>query len=618
MKQHPMQQKIESVLSQLNHGLVEREHILKTALLTLLAGENLVLIGPPGTGKSLVARRLTKAFALGGEQEGGYFEYLLTKFSTPEEIFGPLSITELKANRFRRNTVGYLPMVRFAFLDEIFKASSSILNALLTILNERKYHNGSQAEDVPLQGLIAASNELPNDQDELAALYDRFLVRCFVDYVRPENREKLFETPRPLPTVRGVLDAADLAAIHDAAHAVTVPPTIVEAMQCLWAQHQESFKEDRREYLSDRRLKKVLQLMRVSAATNGRKEVDLSDVFLLKDCLWNHANNAPKLHNLILSVLKGFSYPVPKTHNPAHPASAKPATLATSANPSARSNNKFKDFKGSGTAHDPILIETLAQLVDLDRPEIGQQGYFFRQTADLDCSKLNTWLRITLKGHYHGDGHVIRGKNAGRFPLFASVEADSHITNLELHGIRLADHVKEARIVNCIFKDPWIGGMVNQMTNSLIERCYFAGSLLDELGIHFVAVTPEPKGCTIRHCALGRLESGRYTIHNCSITPQPNLAQCVENNVSIDVNKINGGVTGAKLIDAALFKQRYFENTLGWDFDTVWTWDSQNDQPALRSMGSAAKHASSPKASPDKKANTTDLLVQQIHANIWL
>ena len=95
MKQHPMQQKIESVLSQLNHGLVEREHILKTALLTLLAGENLVLIGPPGTGKSLVARRLTKAFALGGEQEGGYFEYLLTKFSTPEEIFEVMPIALL-------------------------------------------------------------------------------------------------------------------------------------------------------------------------------------------------------------------------------------------------------------------------------------------------------------------------------------------------------------------------------------------------------------------------------------------------------------------------------------------------------------------------------------------
>ena len=132
----------------MNQGLVEREATLKLALLTILAGENLVLIGPPGTGKSLVARRIASCF---GQANGGddYFEYLLTKFSTPEELFGPLSISELKQDRFKRNTAGYLPSVRLAFLDEIFKASSSILNALLTILNERIYHNGSKAVDCP-------------------------------------------------------------------------------------------------------------------------------------------------------------------------------------------------------------------------------------------------------------------------------------------------------------------------------------------------------------------------------------------------------------------------------------------------------------------------------------
>lgn len=154
-----MQEKIKTLLIQLNHGLVERENTLKAALLTVLAGENLLLIGPPGTGKSLIARRIAdclstrpdddhsdadyfKYLTLGIQADNqhddnrpdtGYFEYLLTKFSTPEEIFGPLSITELKADRFKRNTAGYLPTVHIAFLDEIFKASSSILNALLTI-----------------------------------------------------------------------------------------------------------------------------------------------------------------------------------------------------------------------------------------------------------------------------------------------------------------------------------------------------------------------------------------------------------------------------------------------------------------------------------------------------
>ena len=120
-----MKTKITRLLEQLGQGLVEREQTLKLALLTVLAGENLVLVGPPGTGKSLVARRVAQS--LSGDGPASHFEYLLTKFSTPEELFGPLSISALKADRFHRNTAGYLPTVRIAFLDEIFKASSSIL-----------------------------------------------------------------------------------------------------------------------------------------------------------------------------------------------------------------------------------------------------------------------------------------------------------------------------------------------------------------------------------------------------------------------------------------------------------------------------------------------------------
>lgn len=303
-----MRKKLKLLLSNLNQGLIAREQTVKLALLTLLAGENILLVGPPGTGKSYIARRMADSLAGDDQQAEDYFEYLLTKFSTPEEIFGPLSISELKQDRFKRNTAGYLPTVKTAFLDEIFKSSSSILNSLLTILNERVYHNGAEVQPVPLRALIAASNELPTEQTELSALYDRFLVRVFVDYVPEHQREHFFRPFEAFELQPGLrITDAELAQIATAAAQVEIPTEVAQAIQQIWIKHKEAFKEDRRESLSDRRLVKVIQLLRVSAVTNGRTKMDLSDVLLLKDCLWNHQDNAEQVIGIIQTELNAIA-----------------------------------------------------------------------------------------------------------------------------------------------------------------------------------------------------------------------------------------------------------------------------------------------------------------------
>ena len=705
-----MKQKIQTLLKQLNHGLVEREDTLKTALLTVLAGENLVLIGPPGTGKSLIARRIAESFAHSGDH--GYFEYLLTKFSTPEEIFGPLSITELKADRFKRNTAGYLPTVKMAFLDEIFKASSSILNALLTILNERVYHNGSEPQAVPMQALIAASNELPNDQEELSALYDRFLVRRFVDYVSEDNLPRLFDNAGTMPALTGPtqLTTADLSRIKDNAQSVTLPDDIRQAMQRIWAQHKETFKEDRRESLSDRRLKKVIQLLCVSAATNGRSQVDLSDVFLLKDCLWNHQDNAIKVRDLILSTLRSFSRPVQqngdlqplalqnglltyevaqdgKTLIPATPKTAVRDNVSTAlAQSNARRNTVVKGFKGSGTEQDPLLIQTVEDLMDLSRPDVGLKGFYFRQTADIDCIGLSSWTDIPFKGHYDGGGHSIQGKPDTWHHLFSVIQTQSNITNLKLKRLYLAAYAVDSHITYCtgfliqnqasnctisacesmvsLFtgiatgctisacqagsvlirgtatdctirdclavlnlslvtedKSESFGGIANELKQgNVIERCFVTGKIQKTVGYHvyFSGIAKGYSDNTIRHCALGKFElSGGCMQWRGRITdPRDTLTR--ENNAAIDTNPGNDNINGndGKTVAAALFKQRYFENTLGWDFDTVWQWDDQEDRPTLRSVG-VGSTSQQPKPVA-QAANMTDLLTQQMRANLWL
>lgn len=273
-----LRERLQTIRDALLTGLVERDIPVRLALLAALAGEHLLLIGPPGTAKSLLARRLQLAF-----NAGGYFERLLTRFSVPEELFGPLSIKELENDRYQRQIDGYLPSASVAFLDEIFKANSAILNSLLTLLNEREFDNGNVRIKTPLICVIGASNELP-EQGELDALYDRFLLRMHVDPVSEDGfRQLLALAPDPNVNVPDEirLTEADLQGIRDSASKIRIQPAVERLLRDL-----RLYLQQQNIQVSDRRWLKIVKLLRVSAFTNGRDEVSIWDAWLLQHCTW--------------------------------------------------------------------------------------------------------------------------------------------------------------------------------------------------------------------------------------------------------------------------------------------------------------------------------------------
>lgn len=167
----------------MSQSVYEKEQIIAIALLCAIAGENMFLLGPPGTAKSMVASRLKMVF-----KDGKSFDYLMSRFSTPDEIFGPISISQLKnEDKYERLTNGYLPEADVVFLDEIWKAGPSIQNTLLTVINEHIFHNGGRVIRTPMKVLIAASNELPAKDEGLEALWDRFLMRMVSNCIESDT-----------------------------------------------------------------------------------------------------------------------------------------------------------------------------------------------------------------------------------------------------------------------------------------------------------------------------------------------------------------------------------------------------------------------------------------------
>jgi len=303
-----MKKRVTDLIVILSEGLYEREEIVAVSLLSALSGQSIFLYGLPGTAKSLIARRLSKVF-----KDTTHFEYLMQRFSTPEDVFGPVSIQELRKDNYIRKTEGYLPTADFAFLDEIWKSSPAILNTLLTIINERIYRNGGKDEKVPLKALVAASNETPPPNQGLEALYDRFIMRIIVNPMKErENFEKLLdgdavsaeiEIPSELQ-----FSHAEWEQLSSEIVKVTISKEVFSIINSIKVSVDEFNKDNPKiaVYVSDRRWQKIALILKTSAFLCDRTEVIPVDALILRHCLWTLEQNREQIEEIVEKCVKQF------------------------------------------------------------------------------------------------------------------------------------------------------------------------------------------------------------------------------------------------------------------------------------------------------------------------
>lgn len=331
-----MLERFKQLLGEMNRGIYEKETEISLSLLAALAGESIILLGPPGVAKSMVARQLKTAF-----RDAQSFEYLMSRFSTPDEIFGPVSIQKLKtSDTYERAVEGYLPTADVVFLDEIWKAGPAIQNTLLTVINEKIFRNGNREMHLPLKLLVAASNELPAKGEGLEALWDRFVIRIESRPIKLEKnfRAMLLESHADFlgPTdftdstdstdfsgFTGGLGHADFADNADFSDLkitseeyaewteridkigvkIEVLDAISAIRKSLRAVNVDEAAERRNIYVSDRRWKNIVRLLRTSAFMQDREEVDICDLLPIYHCLWQEPEERDAIRNIVIRAL---------------------------------------------------------------------------------------------------------------------------------------------------------------------------------------------------------------------------------------------------------------------------------------------------------------------------
>ncbi len=294
---------VQEVARILGAHFLDKQEIIRLMLVSAIAGEHMVIVGPPGTAKSAMVGMFAKLV------DARYFEYLLTRFTEPNELFGPVDIAAFREGKYTRRIENMLPSAEIVFLDEIFKSSSAILNSLLHVINERKFANGPNLVQVPLISLFAASNEVPND-DSLGAMFDRFLLRVLSDNLDSYHFGELMQKGIALEVARmtgrgaeqkPVLSARDLRTLQASFDRFMVFPDdfLAKYKGLIFQIRSEGVS------VSDRRAVKLLKLFAASAVFDGRTRVHDGDFFVLRH-IWNNLDQVELLAEIVNPVVDAY------------------------------------------------------------------------------------------------------------------------------------------------------------------------------------------------------------------------------------------------------------------------------------------------------------------------
>lgn len=293
----------QEVARTLNAQFLDKQEIIRLMMISAIAGEHMVIVGPPGTAKSAMIDMFARLI------DARYFEYLLTRFTEPNELFGPVDIAQFREGRYTRRLEHMLPTAEIVFLDEIFKSNSAILNSLLHVINERKFQNGPEVVQVPLISLYAASNEVPNDEN-LAAMFDRFLIRVLSDNLDSYHFHELMTKGVALEIrkmtgkggeLRPLISARDLRAVQMGFDRFMAFP------EEFLAKYKGLIFQIRSEGISvsDRRAVKLLKLFAASAVFDGRTRVHDGDFFILRH-IWNNLDQVELLEEIVNPIVDAY------------------------------------------------------------------------------------------------------------------------------------------------------------------------------------------------------------------------------------------------------------------------------------------------------------------------